>query len=166
MADMSTSTPATGEWLTPDEQRAWRAYRRMRQLLDLELNRDLARDAGLSEPDYDVLSTLSESAEAAWRVGALARRLLWSTSRLTHHLDRMEARGLVTRGTCDDDRRGATVALTELGWSTLTEAAASHVWSVRKHFIDLLTPAELGTVAVVAERVIDRLISAPSPPTW
>jgi hypothetical protein len=41
--------------------RAWLGYRRMRARLDLQLARDLGCDSGLSEPDYDVLSTVSEA---------------------------------------------------------------------------------------------------------
>jgi hypothetical protein len=46
----------TPNWLSAREAHAWRGYRRMRALLDLQLARDLARDSGLSEADYDVLS--------------------------------------------------------------------------------------------------------------
>ena len=51
-------------WPTEDEERAWHRYRRMRTLLDLQISRDLARD-GLSDPDYDVLSTVSEAEGAS-----------------------------------------------------------------------------------------------------
>src|SRR5438874_11820901 len=95
------------KWLTPKQERAWRAYRRMRTLLDLQLARDLAEDAGLSEADYDVLSTLSEVSTHRWRASDLARRLLWSTSRLAHHVGRMERRGLVHRENSEEDGRGA-----------------------------------------------------------
>ncbi|MGI8696456.1 MAG: MarR family winged helix-turn-helix transcriptional regulator, partial [Mycobacteriales bacterium] len=57
-------------WLTEEEECAWRAYRQMRVLLDLRLGRDLADDAGLSEPDYDVLSTVSER-DRPWRLADL-----------------------------------------------------------------------------------------------
>jgi DNA-binding MarR family transcriptional regulator len=152
-----TSTKPPTKWLTEDEQRAWRGSRRMRQLLDLQLARDLERDSGLSEPDYDVVTTLSESADARWRVGDLASRLLWSTSRLAHHLGRMEVRGLVARQPCADDGRGSTVALTDHGRSVLKKAAPLHVRSVRAHFVDLLGVDELECLATLASRVIGRL---------
>ena len=38
-------------WLDETEAHAWRGYRRMRALLDLQLARDLMHDAGLSEAD-------------------------------------------------------------------------------------------------------------------
>ncbi len=150
---MSRGSPADLGWLTPAEARAWRGYRRMRTLLDLQLARDLARDSKLSEPDYDVLSTLTEREDSRWRAGDLAERLLWSTSRLTHHVKRMEARGLVQRHPCGDDGRGAILTLTDAGWSALRAAAPLHVRSVREHLIDRLTPEEIDSLAAIAEKV-------------
>src|SRR5690242_14976837 len=106
-------------WLDPAQEQAWRRYRRMRTLLDLQIARDLKADSDLSEADYDVLSTLSESPDNAWRARELAARLLWSTSRLAHHAGRMEQRGLVSRSGVDDDARGATIALTDEGVAVL-----------------------------------------------
>ena len=144
-------------WLTPEEDRAWRRYRRMRTLLDLQLARDLNRDSRLSEADYDVLSTLSESPDGQWRAGDLATRLLWSTSRLAHQVRRMEERGLVDRRASADDGRGAVVALSPDGWSTLRAAAAPHVDSVRQHFIGLLTATELRTLDRIAGKIVRHL---------
>ncbi|MDP9075182.1 MAG: MarR family transcriptional regulator, partial [Actinomycetota bacterium] len=130
---------AKHRWLTPAEERAWRGYRRMRALLDLQLARDMSHAGGLSEPDYDILSTLSEE-PGPWRANELASRLLWSTSRLAHQVGRMERRGLVVREACPEDGRGAVISLTDLGLATLRRAAPPHVASVRAHLIDLLTP--------------------------
>ncbi len=135
----------------------------MRALLDLQIARDLASDSDLSDSDYDVLSTLTEGevgsdqgsadgAPPAWRATALADRLLWSTSRLAHHVGRMERRGLVGRGTCGDDGRGSTVFLTALGRQVLEDAAPLHVESVRRHLIDVLTAEEIEQLAAIAEQ--------------
>lgn len=148
---------AKPRWLNTDEQRAWRGYRRMRTLLDLQLARDLSSESGLSEPDYDVLSTLTEHPEHRWRANELADRLMWSTSRLAHHVGRMERRGLVAREPCEDDRRGATVGLTPEGWGALKAAAPHHVASVRRHFIDLLSRDELEALERISEKVIHRI---------
>jgi DNA-binding MarR family transcriptional regulator len=148
--------PST-RWLTAPQERAWRRYRRMRALLDLQIARDLNRDSGLSETDYDVLSTLSEKPESRWRARDLAAQLLWSTSRLAHHVGRMEQRGLVARQPCPGDARGALISLTEQGRSTLRKAAPPHVTSVRRHTIDLLTPEELAALDTIAGKVITHL---------
>lgn len=142
-------------WLSDTEMRAWLGYRRMRRLLDLRINRDLAADAGLSEQDYDVLSILSELPDPAIRVGELSERLLWTRSGLSRHLGRMEQRGLVTREDDPDDARGTVVALTETGRGAIRDAAPGHVDSVRRHLIDRLTPAELRALGDIAEKVLD-----------
>lgn len=145
-------------WLTAPQERAWRRYRRMRTLLDLQIARDLKNDSGLSETDYDVLSTLSEKPEGRWRARDLAAQLLWSTSRLAHHVGRMEHRGLVARQPCADDARGALISLTEQGRATLERAAPPHAASVRRHMIDLLTADEVAALDTITGKVITHLI--------
>jgi DNA-binding MarR family transcriptional regulator len=147
----------TTRWLTEREERAWRGYRRMRALLDLQVNRDLANDAGLSEPDYDVLSNVSESPGRSMRMNELAARMLWTRTRVSHQVRRMEQRGLVARTACEGDARGAVVVLTESGWQAIRAAAPDHVRSVRENLVDLLTPEQLETLGDVAETVIEHL---------
>ena len=129
----------------------------MRTLLDLQIARDLSRDSGLSEADYDVLSTLSEKPGSRWRARDLAAQLLWSTSRLAHHVGRMERRGLVARQPSADDARGAIIALTPSGREVLDQAAPPHVASVRRHLIDRLTDEEVAALDTIATKVIERL---------
>ncbi|MFR9726200.1 MarR family winged helix-turn-helix transcriptional regulator [Streptomyces sp. MS19] len=149
-----TSSP---RWLTPEEQSAWQAYRRMTLLLNARISRELADDCGLSDPDYDVLSTLGESADSRRRVNELADRMLWSRSRLSHHLTRMQQRGLIAREHCVDDGRGALVVLTAEGRRKLEQAATGHVEAVRRHFIDLLTPEEITAFTTIGNKITTHL---------
>jgi DNA-binding MarR family transcriptional regulator len=135
----------------------------MRTLLDLQIARDLQHDSGLSDADYHVLSTLSESPEGSSRARDLAAGLLWSTSRLAHHVGRMEHRGLVARQPCADDARGALISLTEQGRDTLQQAAPLHVASVRRHLIGLLTAEEVAALDTIAEKVITHLAGGKTP---
>lgn len=144
-------------WLDDSEARAWRGYRRLRLLLDLQISRDLARDSGLSDADYDVLSNVSESADRRLRLAELAAHMRWSTSRLSHHVARMEQRGLLKREETAGDRRGAAVVLTDAGWQTIRQAAPLHVASVRHHFIDLLSPEQITALGDIAETVTAHL---------
>lgn len=144
-------------WLSEEEERAWRAYRQMRALLDLQIARDLAKDSGLSAADYDVLSNLSEVEGHRWRLKDLASRMLWSDSRLSHHISRMEERGLVARERTPADGRGTMISLTGEGFRVLREAAPHHVESVRRHLIDLLTGQQVRTLGEVAQKVVDHL---------
>jgi DNA-binding MarR family transcriptional regulator len=147
-------------WLSPAQARTWRGYRQMRAVLDLQLSRDLARDCGLSEADYDVLSNVSESAAGSLRLGDLAAHMLWSKSRLSHHVARMERRGLVARQDCPSDGRGAVLTLTEAGWAVIRAAAPAHVESVREHFMDLLTDEQVRVLGDLTETVLAHLRQA------
>lgn len=140
-------------WLDPTELRAWRGYLQMSWLVAAAIERDLRR-AGLSHPDYYVLVQLSESSERRMRMSDLASGIQWSKSRLSHHLDRMELRGLVSREDCPSDARGAYACLTPAGLRAIEDAAPGHVASVRRHFIDALTPDQLETLAEISETVI------------
>lgn len=148
---------AQPRWLDEAEDRAWRGYQRLRTVLPAQIARDLLLDSGLSEPDYDVLSNLSEADAHRGRLGDLAARMLWSRSRLSHHVSRMEQRGLVTREEHPGDGRGAVVVLTARGLQATEVAAPGHVASVRRHFIDLLSREQLAVLAEVAEVIVERL---------
>lgn len=130
-------------WLTADEQRAWRAYRDgTARLLDV-LAHELEEDSGLSLGEYEVLVRLSEAPQRTLRMSELAGELAHSRSRLTHTVRRMEAAGLVERAPCLEDARGVNCTMTETGWRRLVDAAPSHVESVRRHLVDVLTPVQM-----------------------
>jgi DNA-binding MarR family transcriptional regulator len=156
-ASKSDTDGTAPRWLDDAEARAWRGYMRMRTLLHAQIVRDLAREAGLSGPDYDVLSNVSEAEGHRSRLGDLAARMAWSRSRLSHQITRMEQRGLVTREDCVSDGRGAFVALTDAGLRAIEAAAPGHVASVRRHFIDLLSAEQLEALAEITETVVRRL---------
>src|SRR5512134_1046964 len=118
-------------WLDEREQAAWRGLLTMHAQLQARLSRALQRDAGLSDADYGVLVALSEAPDDRLRIFQLGRFLQWEKSRLSHHLRRMEARGLVERRECDTDRRGAYVVLTARGRAAVEAAAPGHVAEVR-----------------------------------
>jgi DNA-binding MarR family transcriptional regulator len=145
------------KWLNEGEARAWRGYRRMRALLDLQIKRDLAGDSGLSDADYDVLSNLSETEEQRLRLNDLAAQMLWSSSRLSHQISRMQKRGLVTRESHSSDARGAVIVLTESGWKEIRRAAPLHIESVRRHFIDLLDRTQLEILGDVSDTIVSHL---------
>lgn len=141
-------------WLTADEERAWRAYLRMVTAVRARTAQDLAAH-GLSEPDYEVLSTLSERADGTSTLREQAAKMGWSRSRLSRHATRMEARGLIRRAPDPADGRSCFLVLTETGRETLQEAAPTHVASVRRHLVDRLGPEELAALGRIAEKIAD-----------
>jgi DNA-binding MarR family transcriptional regulator len=144
-------------WLSEDEQRAWRGYLAMNARLDARLSRQLQADVGLSLSDFAVLVYLTDRAEGRVRAFELARDLQWEKSRLSHHLARMQRRGLVTRQECPEDARGAFIVLTEEGRRAIERAAPCHVETVRELFFDQLTAEQVETLGAIASQVLARL---------
>jgi DNA-binding MarR family transcriptional regulator len=154
----------TSKWLDQTEERAWRAYRRMFTLLEARLGRELTAETGLSLADYTVLSNLVEVDDRRYRVTALADYVQWSQSRLSHHLTRMEQRGLVRREQVSGDARGAYVVLTKRGLQAIAAATPAHLSGVRRHMMDLLSREQLATLGDIGEIVVGHLIGLESEP--
>lgn len=144
-------------WLDERERRAWLDFLVMHAQLTAELHRQLRADAGLSLADFDVLAQLTEHPEGTVRSLQLGRSLQWEKSRLSHHLSRMEARGLIRRESCPHDQRGALVVVTDLGRRAVEQAAPAHVEAVRALFFDELSPDEVTALGNIAGKVLTRL---------
>ncbi|MDT5054574.1 MAG: hypothetical protein QOF66_2940 [Mycobacterium sp.] len=146
-------------WLTEEQQQIWRGYLTLVSRLQTAMHRQLQQDCGLSLSDYDVLVALSE--RGPQRINELGEVLGWEQSRLSHQLRRMRGRGLVQRHGSGDDRRGATVELTDGGRAALDTAAPGHVELVRSAVFAGLSAAQLRAFGSVIESVLARLTSPP-----
>ncbi|HEY1623028.1 MAG TPA: MarR family transcriptional regulator [Streptosporangiaceae bacterium] len=149
-------TDGEPHWLSDDEQRAWRTTLYAHMLLRRQLDRDLQPD-GLSLHDYEILVVLSEAPGQRLRMTELADATVQSRSRLSHQITRMEARDLVRREECEGDKRGTWTVLTEQGRQTIERVAPHHVDSVRKHFLDRMTPAQLQDMRVACAPIEENL---------
>jgi DNA-binding MarR family transcriptional regulator len=144
-------------WLDEDQQRAWRAYVRMHGQLTARLNQQLQADSGLSLADYEVLVQLTDAPKARLRPFELQHNLQWEQSRLSHHLTRMQRRGLIGREACPEDGRGAFVVLAEAGRQAVVAAAPGHVEAVRRLFFEGMTRDQVRVVERVSAKVLHRL---------
>jgi DNA-binding MarR family transcriptional regulator len=145
------------QWLTDDEQQAWRGLVQLNSRLPARLNRELQRTSGLSLADYDVLVLLTDAPAGRLRVFEIAERLQWEQSRLSHHLARMQRRALVAREECTTDRRGAFVVLTDAGRAAIEKAAPAHVDTVRRLVFDGLSEEQVAVLEAIVTRVLSRL---------
>src|SRR5579859_5433651 len=136
-----------GGWLDGAQQRAWLAYIRVQLRLAYEMNRQLLADSGMSLPDYDVLTGLSVADGGRMPITVLAAQIGWERSRVSHHVRRMSARGLVTCGPSAADRRVTEVALTVQGREALAAAAPGHVDLVRRLFFGGLPASLVGPLS-------------------
>jgi DNA-binding MarR family transcriptional regulator len=144
-------------WLDERQAAVWQAYLHLNQHLYSALEDQLERDAGLSGADYKVLVPLSEAPAGVLRARELCTEIGWDRSRLSHHISRMERRGLVAREECAEDGRGLMVRMTGAGKKAIRGAAPRHAESVQRHFFDLISDDELDVLAAVFSRVLENL---------
>ncbi len=143
------------EWLSDEQQRIWRNYLELTGSLHTAMNRQLQRDCELSLSEYDILVTLLE--RGPLRINVLGELIGWEQSRVSHQLRRMRGRGLVERAGDDDDRRGATVTITDGGRSVLRAAAPGHVELVHSVMFDGRSTAQQRAFGSAIESVLDRI---------
>jgi DNA-binding MarR family transcriptional regulator len=131
--------------LPPDKLRAWITYMRLYLRLSYEINRQLQADSDVSLADYHVLTALQNSEGQKQKIHPLAAMIGWERSRLSHHVRRMESRGLVICTVASDDRRATEVALSPHGRDLLDDSMPAHLAHIDDLFFgglpaDLLAP--------------------------
>ena len=142
---------------TADELRTWRLFIETSNQLGSVLNSRLLSESGLSSADYAVLLALTESAGRQLRSSDLATHIGWERSRLSHHLGRMEGRGLIRRDDCATDNRGAEIVLTDAGATAFRRSSSSHLHAVRELFVDALTPEQIAAAGEIAAALAAKL---------
>ncbi|MCZ7588862.1 MAG: MarR family transcriptional regulator [Gaiella sp.] len=115
---------------------AWGGFLRTHAELVRALDRELETRHGLPLTQYEVLLHLEAAPEHRLRMSELARSVLLSQSGITRLVDRLEARGLVERAPCAEDRRVLWAQLTDEGAACLAEARPTHLAGVRARFVD------------------------------
>ena len=101
------------------------------------------RKMGLTESQFDVIATLGNTSGMTCR--ELGERTLITKGTLTGVLDRMEARGLVSRKADAIDARRTHIALTGKGTVLFDEAFPAHMRHLQRAF-DRVPAAELVTL--------------------
>jgi DNA-binding MarR family transcriptional regulator len=134
----------TINWLTDEEQRAWRGLVQMTAQLEARLNRELQDTFGLSLTDYHVLVALSEPPDTRLRSFEIAE--------------------LLDREPCRTDGRGAFVVLTDAGRTAIEQAAPTHVNTVRRLVFDGLSPDQVAALTATTAQVLERLHTQPAEP--
>ncbi|MFS0794139.1 MarR family winged helix-turn-helix transcriptional regulator [Microbacterium sp. 1P10AE] len=142
---------------TKEELRIWRDYVETADALRSLLGGRMQSESGLSSGDYSVMLALSEARGRHLRSSELAEHMGWERSRLSHHLGRMEKRGLIRRDAFADDSRGAVVSLTDAGASAFRAGSVPHLRAVREVFIDAFDTDDLARIDVLTARLREHL---------
>ncbi|SSC24541.1 MarR family transcriptional regulator, partial [Klenkia terrae] len=147
----------TSPWLDEEQQRTWRTWLAVSELLPRALDAQLQRDAGLTHAAYIVLAMLSEAPGRSRRMSELARMANQSQSRLSHTVARLEERGWARREKAAEDGRGNVAVLTDAGWEVVRSAAPGHVAAVREGLFAALSPEQAAALQDALAAVLDRL---------
>lgn len=140
-----------------EELRIWREFIETTETLRSELSSRLQSESTLSPGDYAVMLALSEAHGRRIRSSELAAQIGWERSRLSHHLGRMERRGLIRREECASDSRGAEVMMSPEGAEAFSGATVPHLSAVRELFVDALTPEQLAAAGGIAKALRAKL---------
>jgi DNA-binding MarR family transcriptional regulator len=142
---------------TREQLRVWRDFLEVGEELRTEMATRLQQSSGLSQADYTVLLALSEATGSRMRSSELAAHIGWERSRLSHHLGRMEKRGLIRREECRTDNRGAEVVLAPAGATLFQDSHRSHLRDIREIFVDALTPAQVAAAGEIMAALREHL---------
>lgn len=136
---------------------AWELYFTTTARLTERIEAALKCQSGLSMPEYSVLLMTDRAGEAGIRPSVLAHKVVFSRSRLTHTMKRLESRNLISRRPCQGDGRGGLVFLTDTGKRLFDEAAIVQRDVIRRLFLNEITPEEIDMLTGLFSRVSERI---------
>jgi DNA-binding MarR family transcriptional regulator len=111
---------------------------------------DIMAATGLSDPDFGVLTRVVELGGGRMRQNLLAESMGYHRSRLSHHLSRMEDRGLVIR---EPVSGGVDVVATSSGAAAAAAARPAHAAAVRRHLLDPLADCDQAVFRAALDRL-------------
>lgn len=144
-------------WLDAEQQRAWRQWLQVNSRLDSVLSRSMQESSELSMSDFAVLVILTDHPSGEVRVTELAGHLDWERSRVSHHIKRMQTRGLIERRECPQDGRGAFISITGAGRDAIVAAAPAHAALVKELVFARLSADDLDALTRITRTVLDRV---------
>lgn len=157
---MTVTAPIAGPLSARDSRLSpWRAFLLAHRRLSRRMDEELRLEHDLSIAEYEALLTIAQSPNRRVRMGTLAESVLLSKSGVTRLVDRLVTDGLVERGACLSDARGAEAILTDRGLTRLRAASATHLRGIEQHFLAIIDGDDLA----VLERTMDSLARAAGP---
>jgi DNA-binding MarR family transcriptional regulator len=121
----------------------WADLLRVTDILHARVTEDLVGSLSLTPEEVELLVQLSRAPESRLRMLEVSRSLLLSKSGVTRLVDRLEARGLVIRTACSEDRRVTYAALTDSGRHAVDEARPLLAAAVSEHLGRHLSAAKV-----------------------
>ena len=119
---------------------AWESLFRAQHEVFEELSGDF--DDGLSQAEYDVLLTVTRGADMTARLRDVTSNMLISQPSVSRLVDRMAARGRISKVPDPEDGRGALVRATAQGAAAFRKIASLHGRAIAER-MSLLSDEEL-----------------------
>ena len=126
--------------LSSSDRDLWRSFRHVAHRLNAAIESDLLSATKISAADHGILTRLAEKEAQGARQQELCDSMRWDRTRLSHHLTRMEGRGLVQRSKLEGG--GIWVSITDEGERMRQSAAPIHDETVLKCFTSKLTKTQ------------------------
>jgi DNA-binding MarR family transcriptional regulator len=120
---------------------AWESLFRAQHEVFGEISEDFD-DSDLSQAEYDVLLTVTRGPDLTARLRDVTANMLISQPSVSRLVDRMAARGLISKCADPDDGRGSLVRATDEGVARFRVLAAAHATRISERMA-VLDDAEL-----------------------
>lgn len=133
---------------------AWESLFRAQHELFADLGRDFS-DAPLQQGEYDVLLTVTRAPDMTARLRDITRLMLVSQPSVSRLVDRMVARGYVTKRPDPDDGRGSLVRATEAGARAFRDVARVHAAHIAER-MSALNESELAQLRELTTKLRTR----------
>jgi MarR family transcriptional regulator, 2-MHQ and catechol-resistance regulon repressor len=121
--------PAAVDARHADDLKLWVILARAHAAVERHVSRDIA-EHGLSIAEFGILELLYHKGPQL--LGDIQRRILVSSGGITFLVDRLEAKGLVAREACPDDRRARFAVLTPAGRTLMKRIFPRHAAAVSR----------------------------------
>ncbi|CAI9388260.1 MarR family winged helix-turn-helix transcriptional regulator [Microbacterium sp. T2.11-28] len=133
---------------------AWESLFRAQHEVLSEISDDFSGD-DLTQAEYDVMLTVARGEQNAARLRDVTANMLISQPSVSRLVDRMVARGLITKCPDPDDGRGALVRATEAGLAAFRRIATRHGQSIAER-MSVLDDHELAQLHSITTKLRER----------
>ena len=130
----------------------WHAWKHATEAVRSRVGADITAATGLSDGDFGILTRIADAPGGSLRQNQLAQSMGWHRSRLSRHLSRMQARGLVDRSPAGD---GVSIALTHDGETAAATARPVHRRAIRNHLAARLSELERTQLLAILAKLAD-----------
>ncbi|MFD2674977.1 MarR family winged helix-turn-helix transcriptional regulator [Gulosibacter bifidus] len=132
---------------------AWESMYRAQVSIMRDL-RNAFTNVGMTMNEYDVMNIVHDAREHRIRMRELNANVLITQSSVSRLVDRLVARGLMSKHEDGMDARGTIVALTDKGVQAFNKANAIHEQNIRLRMEGSLTRDDLNTLTKLSRQLL------------